>query len=230
MDFVPDCPGLAAISLALLVLSIWQGLRSRSCEATRSPRRNLTQNERASIYEGRRVGHCMHGEAQYVEILSDGHKTMKWIQTKLAPALMVALLTTPAVTTAKAAEAEQQQQELSRAKVEFELRAGKKTIKFDVKTLDLGEQGTFTVEQDDHKYLLTARVEDAGDGKHANVVVDYQQDDKKILDGAHLKVALEGKAATKPAGRSKLKVRVSRGEPKSHRIEMPEGNDPLTGL
>lgn len=152
---------------------------------------------------------------------------MNWMQTKLAPVLMAAAMTVPVVTTVHAAEAEQQQ--LSRAKLEVQLKAGKSTIKFDVKTLDLGEKGTFKIASDEHEYEVTARVEDAGDGKRVNVMLGLKRDDEEIISGAQLKIALGGKG-TQSAGKSRLEVKVTRGEPKAHRIDMPEGDDPLSGL
>ena len=155
---------------------------------------------------------------------------MNWIHGKLALALVVAAgaVSVPGSGTAHAGEAEQQQN--NRTKVELELAAGKSTIKFLPKTLKLGERGIFEVEQDDHRHVLQARVERTGDGGRFKVVLDYRRDDETIVEGAQVEMALGGRATTRPVGKSKIKVRVSKGEPDSHRIDMPDGDDPLTGL
>jgi hypothetical protein len=151
-----------------------------------------------------------------------------WLHRTLPVVLVGGLLALPVVTAANAAESTQQDV-APRAKVELEIKAGKSTIKFDPQTLDLGEEGKFVVDQDDHRYELRARVEET-DGQKVKVVLAYTRDSEKVFDDVELKLKLDGKAATKPSGKSKIKVRVRKGEPKQHRIDMPEGDDPLTGI
>lgn len=119
-----------------------------------------------------------------------------------------------------------------RADLTVELRAADgEPIKFVGRTLELGQTAELVVLDDQHEHKLEARVElKAKDKNLVKVILGYHRDDQKVFEALELELPLGGPAATRDVDGNTIKAAVTPRAPRRDKIEMPDGDDPLTGI